>query len=804
MDFFVAVFEEVPGLIQVTVLESGAKPKIEFFTEPLAAARYAEEQASPRRSVFFGVSTRARKGKGAREDFRAAGCLWVDLDHDGKIEFPLPPSIVVESGTPGHRHLYWLLDRPVEDPDALQEALGELGEAVGGDSQSRDVVRLLRVPGTWNPKADARCELVELHAERRYSLTDLVACARLDSGTLRLVAAKGKGRFASRSEKDFAVITRLISAGVSDEAIKAIFIHNPCGEKYREEGSNADHYLSHSIRNARREVSDNGALRVHVVNRGGLWIDGKLVSNTEFHPKSVVRLEDGREGVLVVLRSPMRELEHFFRPGDLDEPRGLRQSLARAAEVTWIGSGRDLQLLKTFLTQPRVPRIFGAGFVGRWDGDEPYWIALDSIYNSRGEVKDPPVRMVNDLVRNTFPISRLAFGNAEELKDIVQLLVRLNQKHIILPILGWFMAAPYKPVLSKMGWRFPILNVWGTRGSGKTSLIQVFQLLAGFQQPVHTDIVTTPFIRMQRAAASSSVPLHLAEFRTNLPNGLLAVIVHDLLLQYDEGVDARGRPDLTAVEYVRRTPIVVDGEEPLREPALRERSIQVRLSPDAVVPASEHFEAYALLRQAKDAPDLRGFSGPYVLWTLRTSPPIEDAVDLVHSIPGVLTLADRVRRNVEVVVCGILSFHNFCLAELGVEVIDLGDVRGFVRMNIAESAGTRRLHVDDFVEDLLYLYWSGGLPMGKLEQREDGTVLWFHLGSAFRAWSKFSQQSRRGVLDLDALQQQLVERSGPTGYVLIEEQSVGRYHGLKVYGVVLRKAKQLGLDIPEVIESALV
>lgn len=59
-----------------------------------------------------------------------------------------------------------------------------------------------------------------------------------------------------RSEADQSVITALVSAGASDDEIKAVFCSYPIGKqgKFAEKGSNALHYLSHSIGHARTWV----------------------------------------------------------------------------------------------------------------------------------------------------------------------------------------------------------------------------------------------------------------------------------------------------------------------------------------------------------------------------------------------------------------------------------------------------------------------------------------------------------------------------------------------------------------------
>lgn len=66
-------------------------------------------------------------------------------------------SVVVESG--GGYHLYWLFDEPfvLDSEDARQEAIrlqAAWVDRVGADPASKDLARVLRVPGTRNYKYD--------------------------------------------------------------------------------------------------------------------------------------------------------------------------------------------------------------------------------------------------------------------------------------------------------------------------------------------------------------------------------------------------------------------------------------------------------------------------------------------------------------------------------------------------------------------------------------------------------------------------------------------------------------------------
>jgi ABC-type transport system involved in cytochrome c biogenesis ATPase subunit len=50
---------------------------------------------------------------------------------------------------------------------------------------------------------------------------------------------------------------------------------------------------------------------------------------------------------------------------------------------------------------------------------------------------------------------------------------------VIGALIGWFFATPFKAQIHARLNHFPILNVWGTMGAGKTSLLRLFWRLLG-------------------------------------------------------------------------------------------------------------------------------------------------------------------------------------------------------------------------------------------------------------------------------------------------------------------------------------
>jgi hypothetical protein len=120
--------------------------------------------------------TTAEPGNDAVAESRV---VWVDVDEPGNLArlraFGHPPHLVVESGGSGGLHAYWLLERPV--PGARAESANRrLAEALGGDRQSTNRARIMRLPGSRNrkrrPPGWCRVVMCDL-ARTRYDVGEL-------------------------------------------------------------------------------------------------------------------------------------------------------------------------------------------------------------------------------------------------------------------------------------------------------------------------------------------------------------------------------------------------------------------------------------------------------------------------------------------------------------------------------------------------------------------------------------------------------------------------------------------------------
>lgn len=126
------------------------------------------ERLSTSADVFVGVLPRGSKS-GKATACLPSKVLWVDCDSTVAVEramgFDIPPSIVIESGSPGHAHCYWQLSDEVPVGD-VAAANRRLAFHLGADMAATDPARIMRLPGTLSfkrtPPAPVRCVRLEV------------------------------------------------------------------------------------------------------------------------------------------------------------------------------------------------------------------------------------------------------------------------------------------------------------------------------------------------------------------------------------------------------------------------------------------------------------------------------------------------------------------------------------------------------------------------------------------------------------------------------------------------------------------
>ena len=232
------------------ISKDSAKPIIQKFV-PLSEIESIPKILSDYKgqyNCYFAVATRI-EGDGSKDGIFQIPCLWIDLDtyslNDEKKaesrqryrEFPLKPTFIVNSG--GGRYFLWMLREPVskEGIPGVEDLLKRLTSYFNGDMASTDASRILRIPGSLNPKYQHLPQVIikEFNPENEYNLSDFDVLSEVKSS----LSGEEKPRLPEGWEKELLdgvsegernrAITRLagryIGKGLSKDEILPILLH---------------------------------------------------------------------------------------------------------------------------------------------------------------------------------------------------------------------------------------------------------------------------------------------------------------------------------------------------------------------------------------------------------------------------------------------------------------------------------------------------------------------------------------------------------------------------------------------------
>ena len=481
--------------------------------------------------------------------------LWADRDEGDFRRATLPPTFVVWSGHGWH--YYWVLTDWVSDHDAIEQANKILIEDVQGDKACWNVNRLLRVPGTDN--TGAKAELRHHNLQVRYSLADVQDLEHLDDKIRHKIRTGDRRGYPSRSERDWAVVSALLAAGAEEDLIEKIFAWQPVGEKVNDPKTHSS-YLERTIDRATKSplvLSAKGGFEErsdgYYIHRGK---NVKRISTFTFDPDLLLdgRAHNSPDALVGTVRTERSEWK------DVTFTRNAFSGVRKLDNETpymgwqWLGRDDDVRNLLPFLIDKLkdkgFPRRSATGVLGlHQSGDRPLFVGDKGTLSPDDYWAGSKAPLVYLETRREHPSLHLSPSLSEEgggLGDTAaRLLPSLNEPETIWPIIGWYCATPYKPALEGAGYRFPILNVYGTKGSGKTTTIQrVMMPLLGQTDPRSYDANTTRFVTLSLLGSSNAVPVAFSEFRFGAAHKFLRYI----LLAYDTGHDPRGRADQPTVD----------------------------------------------------------------------------------------------------------------------------------------------------------------------------------------------------------------------------------------------------------------
>lgn len=229
----------------------------------------------------------------------------------------------------------------------------------------------------------------------------------------------------------------------------------------------------------------------------------------------------------------------------------------------------------------------------------------------------------------------------EQLETVLRALCKVNDPVQVAQMLGWFVSCHFREHIQFEEPQFPILNISGNAGAGKSCLAMLMAMINGIdytKAELQNVEVGTLFPLTKYVSSSTTVPRLIEEVNpVQLGNTRYGQILGILKAAWSHAPIQRGRigadRELGISEDRVSAPLVYTSEQSATVPALRSRSVEVRLQAKAVLTNQSYRENYRTAVRNKSA--LLRMARALVTVALGTSPTallkiFHSKADLIH------------------------------------------------------------------------------------------------------------------------------------------------------------------------------
>lgn len=167
-EFYRTIWRQEKGHVYIALKDPAKKPgdigywTQRFFEWPTEEHLVIQETLNRRQThdVYFAPAM-FREPSSRKEHVAGAFCFWLEFDGNLPVDLgEVPnPSIVIQTSTETHQHLYWCLDQMVEI-DRIESVNRSLAYQLGADTSGWDANQVLRPPLTLNHRKRAQAKLV--------------------------------------------------------------------------------------------------------------------------------------------------------------------------------------------------------------------------------------------------------------------------------------------------------------------------------------------------------------------------------------------------------------------------------------------------------------------------------------------------------------------------------------------------------------------------------------------------------------------------------------------------------------------
>jgi hypothetical protein len=200
----------------------------------------------------------------------------------------------------------------------------------------------------------------------------------------------------------------------------------------------------------------------YLIGRNGERI---VISSFQIEPKRRIIMEDGELIDADVTTDKGRVFHNMRFPREAWQSKRALLRFLGPVDLQWTGSDENLQGVLRLVASRSVPCKEGTRNLGYFESSAgPRWVTPDGVLGPTGDgVDDDPLIYVSSgasLERHTrYRPADDPMVEASAAATVLPNLLVMNAPEVMLPLIGWFFAAPLKPRIREALGHFPLMWV---------------------------------------------------------------------------------------------------------------------------------------------------------------------------------------------------------------------------------------------------------------------------------------------------------------------------------------------------------
>ncbi len=555
--------------------------------------------------------------------------------------------------------------------------------------------------------------------------------------------------------------------------------------------------------------------------------DDRPISNFILDPISV-HMEESRQGtidrrvgvVMEVVRDGMVLGTIMFNETGWDSKSAFIGEVRGISDLMFTGSDHDVQKIKNIVMREgreigTVIQVFTTGIHTHKVGKKELLVYVEPGY-SINQLKVQGTHVVGGMPSNPPHIKDTSMPEVkdEEVNDALSNLLKINRPDIVAQLVGWYSACHLKAHIKKISSEFPVLNLWGNAGAGKTETAGLLSWLNGCEflgdEGVLLVSAVTEWALIDYCTSSTTVPRILDEYnRSKMPGKKYDYIGEVIKAAWNsssikrggiaKASSNRGRTGAVSIDLPISAPLVVLSEQAPQMPAVRQRMLQVMMTAESRQGCTAAFSK----AKAKKA-NLQRFAKAMVGAALST--PIATVEKMLDEVDQLLpdSIVDRPRRSYQIALLGLEFFERTARA-LELPVADEVDSVRKAMLEIIDGTAKeierskRYSEVDAVIESLGQM---AALTLDGTEQwiihgkhyLVKGDSLLIDMAIVHVLYMRFAKSNKSSVvIDKGSVMSDLL-RQEP--YYVTDKRSVPEFiSGRPVWELSMSKMREKGLEV---------